>query len=133
MTQVAPDHNARMSDIRFENVIAVLRVADLPRSIAFYRDHLGFEEQWGCEAGSPIGSVGRDGQAIMLSTMEESGPTTLWMGVNDILPIVERLQAAGATMIHPPQNRPWAYEVRFNDPDGHVLWFGSDPLPEPAG
>ncbi|MCW5943557.1 MAG: VOC family protein [Fimbriimonadaceae bacterium] len=119
-----------MDAVRFENVIAVLTVADLARSIAFYRDALGFEEQWGCEPGSHIGSVGRDGSAIMLSTAEGHGPTTLWLGVTNIVPIVARLNALGATMIHPPQNRPWAYEVRFEDPDGNVLWFGSDPLPE---
>lgn len=119
-----------MDSARFETVIPVLTVADLQQSIAFYRDVLGFEEQWGCEQGSPIGSVGRNGEAIMLSTMEGNGATTLWMGVSDIVPITQRLSALGATMVHPPQNRPWAYEVRFLDPDGNVLWFGSEPLPE---
>ena len=27
----------------------------------------------------------------------------------------------------PPANRPWAYEMRVSDPDGHVLRFGSEP------
>jgi hypothetical protein len=29
-------------------------------------------------------------------------------------------------------NRPWAYEMQVEDPDGHVLRFGSEPLSEPS-
>ena len=32
------------------------------------------------------------------------------------------------TYVEPPTNYSWAYEFKIQDPDGHVLRFGSEPL-----
>jgi hypothetical protein len=40
--------------------------------------------------------------------------------------------AKGAHIRSPPRNFSWAYEFEDEDPDGHVLRFGSEPKPEPA-
>lgn len=39
----------------------------------------------------------------------------------------EEYLGSGATILHPPQDFPWACEMKIADPDGHVLRFGSDP------
>lgn len=39
----------------------------------------------------------------------------------------EEYKTAGATIRHAPENYPWAYEMKVEDPDGHVLRFGSEP------
>jgi hypothetical protein len=36
----------------------------------------------------------------------------------------------GASILQPPENFPWALEMKVGDPDGHVLRFGSDPKDE---
>ena len=54
--------------------------------------------------------------------------TWVWFGVDDVKPLYERYKANGATILMPPTNFPWALEFRVQDPDGHVLRFGSDPL-----
>jgi hypothetical protein len=35
---------------------------------------------------------------------------------------------AGAHIKQPPRNYPWALEIHVEDPDGHILRFGSEPL-----
>jgi predicted lactoylglutathione lyase len=47
--------------------------------------------------------------------------------VEDVEALFEEYKAAGATFRHGPENYPWAYEMKIEDPDGHVLRFGSEP------
>jgi hypothetical protein len=37
---------------------------------------------------------------------------------------------SGAQILQPPENFPWACEMKVGDPDGRVLRFGSDPKKE---
>ena len=41
--------------------------------------------------------------------------------------VYEEYKASGAKILRPPQNYPWAFEMHVEDPDGHVLRFGSEP------
>jgi hypothetical protein len=41
--------------------------------------------------------------------------------------LFEAFKAHGVTIREAPTNYAWAYEVKIEDPDGHVLRFGSDP------
>lgn len=38
----------------------------------------------------------------------------------------EEYSRTGAMILHPPENFPWAGEMKVEEPDGHVLRFGSD-------
>ena len=78
-----------------------------------------------------MASVARDGCSIMLceGAQGQSG-TWVWIGVEDIRPLYDRLTRRGARIRREPENRPWAYEMQVEDLDGHVLRFGSEPLPE---
>jgi len=111
-----------MSQRQIENTIPVLAVRELDRSIAFFKDVLGFELDW--RAGSTC-SVGRDGCSIMLQVHEEPRPATVWIGLDDAL--FPRIQQSEATILQPPTNTPWAYEMRIADPDGNILWLGAEP------
>ena len=110
-----------------ECVIPVLRVQDLARSVRFYTDVLGFTLDWGAKAGDTLGSVSRDGCAIMLSAGSRGQPRTwVWIGLEDdsLFGVVE---GRGAKVLQGPKNFPWAYEMKIADPDGHVLWLGTEP------
>ena len=113
-----------------ERVIPVIPVRDIAASMRYYEDVFGFACEWGGEDGSHIGSVGRDDCSIMLRQENDPAPNWVWVGVEDIMPIYEKAVAAGATVMEPPRNRPWAYETMLLDLDGNVLWFGSEPLKE---
>jgi uncharacterized glyoxalase superfamily protein PhnB len=53
--------------------------------------------------------------------------TWIYLGVEDAREVYEDLSAKGVTILMEPTSRPWALEVNVEDPDGHVLRFGSEP------
>jgi hypothetical protein len=111
-----------------ECIIPILRVAGLPASIQYYVSVLGFGVDWGGEDGSDMASISRGGHSIMLCQNQQGQPGTwIWIGVDDIEPLFHEYRARGARFRQLPVNRPWAYEMQVEDPDGHVLRFGSEP------
>jgi predicted enzyme related to lactoylglutathione lyase len=121
---------AATTPAHFERVIPILRVADLTASLRFYQNVLGFKLDWGGDDTYPgYASVSRSRASVMLSEGGQGNPGTwVWFGVDDVRPLYEQYKASGATILMPPTNFPWALEFRVQDPDGHVLRFGSDPL-----
>lgn len=114
--------------VRVENTIPILRVRDLQLSIDYYVRCLGFELDW---RDTRMASVSRDGQAIMLADNEQGcSGTWVWIGVSDAAELCREIAAKGATIRSELRNYPWAHEILVEDPDDHVLRFGSDPLEE---
>jgi predicted lactoylglutathione lyase len=112
---------------KVENITPILRVENLDVSRRYYVETLGFSLDW--DAGAMI-SVSRDGCAIMLCERDQGQPGTwIWIGVDDADAFFAEFSAKGARVGNRPQNFPWAYEFGVEDPDGHVLRFGSDPKP----
>lgn len=110
-----------------ECTIPVLPVRDLARSLSFYVDVLGFKLDWGGAAGSIICSVSRDGASIMLSqTAESRNPVWVWIGLEDDS-LFDEYRAKGVRVLQEPRNCSWAYEMKFADLDGNVLWLGTEP------
>jgi uncharacterized glyoxalase superfamily protein PhnB len=72
--------------------------------------------------------VSRDEASIYLSEGDQGQPGTwVWIGVEDVDALYEEFRKTGATILRPPENFPWACEMKVGDPDGHVLRFGSEP------
>ena len=110
-----------------ECTIPVLSVRDLAKSIGFYTGTLGFKLDWGGGQASIICSVSRDGHAIMLQQWEQkTSPVWVWIGLESAK-LFEEFRSKGVKIMQEPQNHPWAYEMKFEDPDGNVLWFGTEP------
>ena len=111
-----------------ECIIPILRVANLAASIRYYLEVLGFRADWGEGPDSEMASVSKGGRAIMLCQGGQGQPGTwVWIGVEDIEPLFHEFTSAGAKVIQGPTDYSWAYEFRIEDPDGHVLRFGSEP------
>ncbi len=110
----------------FECANPILRVADMARSVRYYVDVLGFRNaEWGTD---DFTCVSRDAAGIYLCRGAQGQPGTwVWIGVEDVESLFGEYRARGAVICHPPQNYSWAYEMRVEDPDGHVLRFGSEP------
>jgi len=116
--------------VMIENVTPILRVEDLMVSRRYYIETLGFLLDW--DAGAML-SVSRDSKSIMLCERAQGQPGTwLWIGVEDADTLFDEFISKNARIRSPPQNFTWAYEFEVEDPDGHVLRFGSEPKPEPG-
>lgn len=118
-----------------------LWVEDMQRSIAFYRDVLGFTVRRAEPAEAPtFASLERGGHALMLSPFDE--PFGSWKMVplagkrrgapgavsfyieagDDIAGEEQRALAAGATVVDPLAEKPWGQrEFTVADPDG--FWW----------
>jgi uncharacterized glyoxalase superfamily protein PhnB len=111
---------------RFEHADPILSVKNMAVSLAYYQHVLGFRNApWG---GESFTSVNRDGAGIYLCQGGQGGPRTwVWVGVEDVALLYSEYQATGARIRLAPVNHSWAYEMQVEDPDGHVLRFGSEP------
>ncbi len=110
-----------------ENVIPILNVKDVQKSIKYYVEALGFVEKFHTDEYDFAG-ISRDNFPIYLSQVKQETPGTfIWVGVEDIEPLCEEFKANGAKFRQEPTNFLWAYEMSIEDPDGHVLRFGSEP------
>jgi predicted enzyme related to lactoylglutathione lyase len=111
---------------KFECANPILSVTDMARSLHYYVEVLGFTNaEWG---GDEFTCVTRDGASIYLSEGDQGQPGTwVWIGVGDVDALHEEYKAKNASILHAPENFPWACEMKIEDPDGHVLRFGSDP------
>jgi predicted enzyme related to lactoylglutathione lyase len=109
----------------FEGSQPILSVADMAVSVRYYVDVLGFRNgDWG---NSWFTSVNRDRAGTYLCQGGQGHPGTwVWLGVEDVEAHYHEYQTSGAKIRHPPENYPRAYEMKVEDPDGHVLRFGSE-------
>ena len=116
------DHPER----QVECTIPILPVRDLMRSIRFYTETLGFKLDWGGEDGSTLCSVSKDGCSIMLSQSLEASPGVwVWIGLEDDS-LFHLYQNRGVKVRQEPKNYSWAYEMKFEDVDGNILWLGTE-------
>ena len=114
-------------NFRVENVTPILNVSDINKSLAFYVDILGFKNaEWG---DSNFTSITRDKTGLYLCKGEQGARGTwIWIGFDgDIFLFYEKIKSKGVKIKLPPTNFSWAYELQVEDPDGHVIRFGTDP------
>jgi uncharacterized glyoxalase superfamily protein PhnB len=116
----------------------VLRVADLPAAIAYYRDVLGFAVDF--IAGDPpvharVSSGDRErGYAVRLRLIPhggaaiQTGPSYDWIHVgSDLDGLYEKYRASGVVIVSAPTDQPWGLrDFRIRDPDGHLHCFAAE-------
>lgn len=118
-----------MNDVTFHHAVPILRVSSLEASLAYYVDVLGFSIDFKYE--DNFASVSRCPCTLFLCEGGQGhvGSWT-WIGVSDVALLCEEFRARGAKIRQEPTNHPWALEIQVEDPDGNVLRFGSEPLPD---
>ena len=95
----------------------VLRVPNLERGLAFYRDQLGHELIW--RTGSMIGlRMGPDGTELVLSL--DTGPETDLL-VESADRAVDAFVRAGGSVVVPPEDIPVGRVAVVGDPFGNEL------------
>jgi catechol 2,3-dioxygenase-like lactoylglutathione lyase family enzyme len=98
-----------------------LPVADLARSITFYRDVLG------CRPGFQNEAMASFAEGIVLDRGRVTAPgeVTVALDVDDVDAIFDRISAAGADVEEPPTDQSWGVRNMYvRDPDGYVIEFG---------
>lgn len=113
---------------RFELVVPILAVKNIPASIDYYVDKLGFQKKW--EWGDPpdFACVARDQVELFLSlSARDVPPAWLSIFVQDVDALYETYQRSGAIIHQPPADYPWGLrEMTIEDLDGHRMRMGGD-------
>ncbi|MBE7367998.1 VOC family protein [Ramlibacter pallidus] len=109
----------------------VLQVADLARSVAHYRDCLGFAVDFDHEGF--YAGVARDGCHVHLrcsphrrrdqQAFESAEQLDACFGVADAAALSAEFAAAGASITVPLRTMPYGREFYVRDPDGYILGF----------
>ncbi|GIF78340.1 hypothetical protein Asi02nite_78580 [Asanoa siamensis] len=103
-------------------------VRDLPRSVAFYRDMLGFQE---IDSGEHNAVLASGDTRMVLREIKDAASVSrrlvhLNLEVGDVMSVYEDLRAKGVRFTYPPRvvNRGAKLELwaaAFRDPDGHGI------------
>ncbi len=121
--------------LRLRNLTPSFTATDLPRSIAFYRDVLGFVigDEWrengtlaGCEihAGSVTFMLGQDDFAKGRDRQKGLGTRVWCHTAQDLDRLAAEVKARGGMLDQEPQDMPWGDRVfMITDPDGFKLTF----------
>jgi glyoxylase I family protein len=126
--------------IRVEGLAPLIQVFDMPRSVSFYRDVLGFEVVHQSQPGDDFDwALLRLGDAeVMLNTAYEKQDrpatpdparvaahedTALYFGCRDVDGAYAHLRAKGIA-VRPPTVAPYGMkQLYLKDPDGYVICF----------
>jgi predicted lactoylglutathione lyase len=115
--------------LRLRSAAPGLTVNDLQKSLAFYRDALGFiaGEEWR-ENGELRGIELKAGAVAMWLTQDDwkqgrdrkkgIGCRTFFITAQDVDRIAARVKAAGGNLLHEPETRYGFRDIGVEDPDG---------------
>jgi lactoylglutathione lyase len=121
----------------------ILFVADLERSVAFYRDVIGLPFKLQGDGyvefvteGTRFGLYDRD-RLEELTGQDPAAPGRpggeVVFLVGDVDGEAERLRAAGATILKGPVDRPWGHRtLHLEDPDGFVVELAEEIPRQPS-
>jgi predicted lactoylglutathione lyase len=119
-----------MSEPPFPPICPEIPVADLPKSLAYYRDQLGFTIDWSDEQLGLAGLSRGESRMFMTnaayrSVLGNQPPITLWLNLSsrEEIDALHRLWAeSGAIIADPPAAQPHKlYEFVAEDPDGNIF------------
>ena len=116
---------------RFRDSFPIFLVADVKRSVEFYRDRLGFELMYTFpSAESPqFASLAIEGGKLALGAGDraiDSGSASIWVYTDDVDASVAELRDAGVTVVTEPADQPWGERAAtVADPDGYAIHIGA--------
>jgi catechol 2,3-dioxygenase-like lactoylglutathione lyase family enzyme len=112
----------------FQRLQAALGVRDVPASIAFYADTLGFGVR--AEMGDPVDFALLAKDAVTLALVKAEKPAVAdfaccYIYVNDVEAMHADCVRAGATVVAPLTRHHWGnHDFVIRDPDGHRIAIG---------
>ena len=117
-------------------IFVALNVADLERSVSFYREAFGIDfhsdrnepdsDTW--YGGPHCAYSWTDGAFLHFALFPALPPeratsrdVQLGFDTNDIVEGHARAVAFGAVVVHEPRPEPWGHTARYRDPDGNLV------------
>jgi lactoylglutathione lyase len=113
--------------LSFREPFPILYVDDVPRSLGFYTESLGFEVsyRWPSEGETAFAFLKLEPLGIAVSQRraeDEGRDFELCLYTDDANRAAEQLRAAGAEEVQPPRDEPWGERrTYFRDPDGNLV------------
>lgn len=110
-------------------VCPVLQVADLNRALNFYRDVLGFEQEFVYGEPPFYGAVKLGEASVHLASVASQaarcGLGSAYFFCDHVDAYYAAVKAKGATVTSPLGDQPYAMrDFQLKDPDGNLLGFG---------
>ncbi len=136
---------AQPESFRGRALSVALTVNDLQKSLAWYRDVVGFtvdqehEREGTLRAVSLIAGdvrmlIGQDDGAKGLNRAKGAGLSIQITTAQNVDEIARRIESAGGTLESPPADMPWGARVfRVKDPDGFILAISSERPSDTSG
>jgi uncharacterized glyoxalase superfamily protein PhnB len=135
------DRRAHPESFRARALSASLTATDLQKSLAWYRDVMGFtvDQQYEREgtlravalkAGSVRILLGQDDGAKGWDRAKGEGLSLMFTTAQNVDEVAERIRQRGGTLDSEPMDMPWGARVfRVRDPDGFRLAISSEVSP----
>ena len=124
-----------MTPVHFHSVSPFLASEDLPVSLAFYLDKLGFTLAWEWGQPAELAAVCRDEVELTLASRADAKPdgiSRLYLHIDGIDDYHAQLLDAGVVITVAIADRPYGMrDFNVTDPAGNVLCFGQA-LPQPS-
>lgn len=114
----------------FPGAVPEIPVSNVDQAAEYYRTHLGFQLDWGGEAGGIAGiSKGHCRMFLTNPAFREMhgnvAPVLVWLNLNNREEVDELHQTwnrSGARIVSPPESKPWKlYEFTAADLDSNLL------------
>jgi lactoylglutathione lyase len=123
----------------FTEMFPILTTRDMQLALAFYRDLLEAKVDYqfppdgepvyvGMRLASTHFGIGLDAGDRPAQEVASERWIELWVYADDCDAALERLRAAGVTIVDEPVDQPWGERVaKVEDPDGHRIYVASRP------
>jgi predicted lactoylglutathione lyase len=118
-------------DESFPSAVPEIPVSDVDQAAAYYKEYLGFNIDWGDEAGGGIGGVSKGRCRLFLTnrafreTHGNRGPVVIWVNLDsrkDVDDLYAGWNLRGARIVSPPESKPWKlHEFTATDLDGNRI------------
>ena len=112
--------------MKFDKAIPILYASDVSKSIAYFTEHLKFENKWEWDDPPTFGGVYRDNVEIFFCKEDQGHPST-WLAlvVDDVDAYYESIKDGGAKILSKPDTKEWNMrEMLVECPDGHIIRIG---------
>jgi lactoylglutathione lyase len=130
--------STKRENVKLRSAAASFTVNDIEKSLAWYRDVLGFavSERWedkgtllGVEmtAGDVTFMLGQDDWKKGRDRVKGEGVRVYCSTDQNVDRLAERIKANGGALTQEPLDQPWgSRDFSFEDPDGYKITVGSD-------
>ena len=126
-----PDTSAGEAGVTeaLSHVVPFVRVGDVERSLEFYVDQLGFQENWRHQADADLPrvvAITRGGVTLVLTEHSEVAFGGLvYLHTTELDIVFHELAARAVTLDLAPTDMPWGMrEIHLRDPDGNRIRIG---------